>query len=202
MRTIFTLNPLIIHHKLNALSFDLCEINPFGEVLADETHFQKIDDYTVRFTFPEPDGLALYKLWTIGLFAPAFFEQGMFEEYNWGYLPEPGPWGLGAFQLVEGNVRLWLAPKDRVVLEAYENYWDRRYPKVKRIIFENILIGDRKEAMRLCRETEGEVDIVSDIRPLDTLKVAASFQREHLVTIPISNPIHTISLVQIRFSGF
>ncbi len=28
--------------------------------------------------------------------------------------------------------------------------------------------------MRLCRETEGAVDIVSFIRPLDTLKVAES----------------------------
>jgi peptide/nickel transport system substrate-binding protein len=71
-------------------------------------------------------------------------------------------------------VRAWVTSKDRVVLEAFEDYWDRRYPKVKRVVFENKLIGDRKEAMRLCRETEGEVDIVSDIRPLDTLKVAES----------------------------
>jgi ABC-type transport system substrate-binding protein len=42
------------------------------------------------------------------------------------------------------------------------------------VIFDNTLIGDRKEAMRLCRETEGMVDIVSHIRPLDTLKVAES----------------------------
>jgi peptide/nickel transport system substrate-binding protein len=61
-----------------------------------------------------------------------------------------------------------------VVLEAFEGYWDRRYPKVKRVIFDNTLIGDRKEAMRLCKETEGSVDIVSFIRPLDTLKVAMS----------------------------
>jgi len=60
------------------------------------------------------------------------------------------------------------------VLEAFEDYWDPRYPKVKRVIFENTLIGDRKEAMRLCREEEGSVDIVSYIRPLDTLKVAES----------------------------
>jgi peptide/nickel transport system substrate-binding protein len=60
------------------------------------------------------------------------------------------------------------------VLEAFEDYWDPRYPKVKRVIFDNTLIGGRKEAMRLCRETEGSVDIVSRIRPLDTLKVAMS----------------------------
>jgi len=60
------------------------------------------------------------------------------------------------------------------VLEAFENYWDRRYPKVERVIFDNSLIGNRKEAMRLCRDSEGAVDIVTHIRPLDTLKVAES----------------------------
>jgi len=60
------------------------------------------------------------------------------------------------------------------VLEAFEDYWDPCYPKVKRVILDNTLIGDRKEAMRLCRETEGSVDIVSMIRPLDKLKVAQS----------------------------
>jgi len=59
-------------------------------------------------------------------------------------------------------------------MEAYDRYWDPRYPKVEKLIFDNTLIGDRKGAMRLCRETEGEVDIVSFIRPLDTLKVAES----------------------------
>jgi len=60
------------------------------------------------------------------------------------------------------------------VLEAFEDYWDPRYPKVKRVIFENRFLGDRKEAMRLCREEEGTIDIVTRIRPLDTLKVAES----------------------------
>jgi hypothetical protein len=45
---------------------------------------------------------------------------------------------------------------------------------VKRVIFDNTLIGDREQAMRLCMEKEGAVDIVSHIRPLDTLKVAES----------------------------
>jgi peptide/nickel transport system substrate-binding protein len=60
------------------------------------------------------------------------------------------------------------------MLEAYEGYWDRRYPKVKTVIFDSTLLKDVEEATRLCRETEGAVDIVSFIRPLDTLKVAKS----------------------------
>jgi peptide/nickel transport system substrate-binding protein len=75
--------------------------------------------------------------------------------------------------LLEGGI----APgklSGRVVLEAYENYWDKRYPKVKTVIFDNTLLMDVEEAARLCRETEGAVDIVSFIRPLHTLKVATS----------------------------
>jgi len=143
------------------------------EVIPDETIFEIIDDYTVRFTFPGPDGLALTKLRGFVQIAPAFFARHKFEEMNWGYLPEAGPWGTGPFRLVEGSPR-FASPSERLVLEAYEDYWDRRYPKVERVIFDNKLIGNRKEAMRLCRETEGAVDIVSFIRPLDTLKVAMS----------------------------
>jgi len=139
----------------------------------DETVFEVIDEYTVRFTFPEPDGTAFVKFRWFTQFAPAFFAQHKFDEKNWGYLPEVGPWGTGPFRMVEGSL-LWGRPSDRVVLEAYERYWDPRYPKVKRVILDNTLIGDRKEAMRLCREEEGAVDIVSFIRPLDTLKVAES----------------------------
>lgn len=139
----------------------------------DETVFEIIDEYTVRFTFPKPDGLSFVKFQWFLQFAPAFFKDHEFDEYNWGYLSKPGPWGTGPFKFVEGSLRYGRSG-DRLVLEAFEDYWDRRYPKVKRGIFDNTLVGNRKEAMRLCRETEGAVDIVSQIRPLDTLKVAES----------------------------
>jgi ABC-type transport system substrate-binding protein len=85
----------------------------------------------------------------------------------------PGPWGTGPFRLVEGSLR-FAKPSGKIVLEAYEDYWDPRYPKVKKVIFDNILIGDREKAMRLCKEKKGLIDIVTRIRPLDTLKVSES----------------------------
>jgi peptide/nickel transport system substrate-binding protein len=142
-------------------------------VPSDETRFEIIDDYWVRFIFPEPDGLAFVKLLWFVQIAPAFFVEHKFEENNWGYFTEPGPWGAGPFKLVEGYMQ-FAKPSDRIVLEAYEAYWDVRYPKVEKVIFEHTLIRDRDEAMRLCMEEEGAVDIVSFIRPLDTLKVAES----------------------------
>jgi peptide/nickel transport system substrate-binding protein len=137
------------------------------------TAFKIVDEYTVRFTFPEPDGLALVRLLSFRQFAFAFFAGHKFGEQSWGNLSEPGPWGTGPFKFIEGSVVLGKL-SDRVVLEAYEGYWDRRYPKVKTVIFDNTLLKDREEAMRLCSETEGGVDILSFIRPLDTLKVAKS----------------------------
>jgi peptide/nickel transport system substrate-binding protein len=141
--------------------------------LPDETIFEIMDEYRVRFTFPEPDGLAFVKFLRFSLAAPAFFAQHQVAEKRWLYIPEPGPWGTGPFKMVEGGAAFG-KPSERVVLEANENYWDRNYPKVKKVIFDNTLIGDREKAMELCRESEGQVDIVSWIRPLDTLKVAES----------------------------
>jgi peptide/nickel transport system substrate-binding protein len=141
--------------------------------ISDETEFEIIDDFVVRFTFPEPEGLIFVKFGWFFMAAPAFLKQHQVAEKNWLYLPEPGPWGTGPFVLREGAVP-YGKPSDRIVLEAYGKYWDPQYPKVRKVIFDNTLIGERQEAMRLCSETEGLVDIVSHIKPLETLKIALS----------------------------
>jgi peptide/nickel transport system substrate-binding protein len=143
------------------------------QVLPEGTVFEIIDDDSVRFILPEPNNLAYVQFEWFFQIAPAFFKEHEFPENNWAFFPEPGPWGTGPFQLVEGNLAFG-KPSEQIVLDAYEEYWDPQYPKVRRVIFNNKLIGDREEAMRLCRETKGNVDIVSHIRPLDTLKVAES----------------------------
>jgi ABC-type transport system substrate-binding protein len=62
---------------------------------------------------------------------------------------------------------------DQLVLEANMDYWDRdRLPRLKRIIFDNTL--DQKEAVELVKSGEGRVDLVSELSPLDTLRVAQS----------------------------
>lgn len=139
----------------------------------DETKFQIIDDFTVRFSLPEPDALAYLKFWLFDIFAPSFFSRHTFREFNWSQLEEPGPWGAGPFRLVEGSA-LYTKGIERIVLEAFEDYWDPRFPRIKRVIFENQFLKNRREAMSLCRDTEGAVDIISRIRPLDTLRVAKS----------------------------
>jgi peptide/nickel transport system substrate-binding protein len=62
---------------------------------------------------------------------------------------------------------------DRVVLEANTEYWDTsQFPRVQRIVFDNTL--EQKEALELVQTTEGRVDLVSELRPLETLRVAES----------------------------
>jgi peptide/nickel transport system substrate-binding protein len=60
-----------------------------------------------------------------------------------------------------------------VVLEANLDYWDKtRFPKLKRIVFDNTL--NQEEALELVKNGEGQVDLVTELRPLDTLRVAQS----------------------------
>jgi peptide/nickel transport system substrate-binding protein len=141
--------------------------------LPDETEFEVIDNYMVRFTLPAPDALALVKFGWFFQIAPAFFEKHSVPEKSWVYLPEAGPWGTGPFEFVEGSQPYGI-PSDRLVLKAYEDYWDPHYPKVRKVIFDNTFLADRKKAVTLCGDSEGQVDIVSYIRPLDTLKIAES----------------------------
>jgi peptide/nickel transport system substrate-binding protein len=53
------------------------------------------------------------------------------------------------------------------------DYWDpTRFPRLQRIVFDNTL--DHKKAVELVKTSEGQVDVVTELRPLDTLPVAQS----------------------------
>ena len=62
---------------------------------------------------------------------------------------------------------------DRVVLEANPAYWDAtRLPRLQRIIFDNTLA--QHDAVELVKTGEGRVDLVRELSPLETLRVAES----------------------------
>src|SRR4029453_273994 len=83
-----------------------------------------------------------------------------------------GPWGTGPYKLVDG-FSLPDKRSDQVVLEANTTYWEpQRFPQLHRIIFDNTL--GEKDAVELVKSTEGRVDLVTGLRPLDTLRVAQS----------------------------
>jgi ABC-type transport system substrate-binding protein len=58
-------------------------------------------------------------------------------------------------------------------LEANLEYWDAsRFPRLQRIIFDNTL--GQKEAVEQVKTAEGRIDLVTDLSPLETLRVAES----------------------------
>jgi peptide/nickel transport system substrate-binding protein len=62
---------------------------------------------------------------------------------------------------------------DRVVLEANMDYWDHsRFPRLQRIVFDNTL--SQKDAVELVKTGDGRVDLVTELSPLETLRVAES----------------------------
>ena len=65
------------------------------------------------------------------------------------------------------------ARSEQIVLEANTDYWDRdRLPRLKRIVFDNTI--GQQDAIELVKTTEGRVDVVNGLRPLETLQVAQS----------------------------
>jgi peptide/nickel transport system substrate-binding protein len=104
----------------------------------------------------------------------------------------PGPWGSGPFTLAEGYSSLeveiglisadpfacvWLptaTPRsDRVVLEANPDHWNaERGPRLERVVFRNDI--SPAEALDLVCDTEGEVDIVTEVSPADARRVEGS----------------------------
>src|SRR4030095_15507825 len=83
-----------------------------------------------------------------------------------------GPWGTGPYKLVEG-FSLPDKRTDQVILEANLEYWDKtRLPRLKRIVFDNTL--GQHDAVELVKTGEGRVDLVTELSPLETLRVAQS----------------------------
>ena len=146
-----------------------------------------IDPYTVRFHFPEPDGAALVKLSALHIANQQFHTERGWGEKQWGMLNRPGPWGTGPYQIVEG-FSTFEKRSDRIVLEAHPHYWDAsRLSRLHRIVFDNAL--SHKDALELVKNSEGLIDMVSEVRPVETLSVAQSpfaqvvTQRGTLVTV-------------------
>ncbi len=71
----------------------------------------------------------------------------------------------------------WITTKEErtpyVVLDANSRYWDKdRGPRLNRVIFRNDL--SKEDALELCLSTEGKVDIVTQVSPMDASRVCNS----------------------------
>jgi ABC-type transport system substrate-binding protein len=83
-----------------------------------------------------------------------------------------GPWGTGPYKLVHGFARPE-GSSPLIVLEANTQHWNpKRFPRFKRIVYDNTLA--QKDALELVKSREGRVDLVTEVIPRETLRVAES----------------------------
>lgn len=132
------------------------------------------DEYTVRFTFPEPDGLALLKIQWFSQLAPESFTKSAWAPGFWGMFTHPGPWGTGPFILSEGYASSPGQQSDRITLTASEQYWNKSQPRVKKIVFLTSE-QDKRDALASVLYKEGVVDFL-EVGPTAGFK---TLQSEH-----------------------
>lgn len=74
-----------------------------------------------------------------------------------------------------------LPRSDRVVLEANTDHWNtERGPRLEKVVFRNDI--DPADALEKVCNTEGEIDIVTEVSPADARKVEES-EHAHLVAV-------------------
>lgn len=117
---------------------------------------RKVDEYTVEVVLEEPNSMMLLQMnehW--GILSKEYHEE-VGEE---GYLANPV--GTGPFSFVEWN------RGDRIVLEAYEDYWDDDYPMVDRVVFRPI----PEPATRIAALRNDDIDIISRVSPEQAVSI-------------------------------
>ena len=120
--------------------------NAYAYIHESADSVEVIDQYTVRITTPEPDPLFL----VIPARDWAMIPTEYFNEVGLAGIEEH-PIGTGPFKFVE-----W-ATGDRIVLEAFEDYWDEGFPKVASVVFRPI----PESSTRLAAVQTGEIHIAN-----------------------------------------
>jgi len=132
---------------------------------------QVVDHYSVRMILDQPDALLMNRIlwagpisgWVIG--APRYMERVGWDEFL------RRPVGTGPY-MAEGEVKDYRKVAEGEVyatLVANPDYWKKGHPKIRKITF---AYYSPKEALRAI--IEGRVDLVTNMIPKDTLKVAVS----------------------------
>ncbi|MCA9996923.1 MAG: ABC transporter substrate-binding protein [Anaerolineales bacterium] len=119
--------------------------NAYAYVYEEADSVTVVDDYTVKITTPEPDPLFLRSLAAWGVYPTDYYNEVGFEGF------EAHPISAGPFKFVE-----WVKG-DKIVLEAFEDYWEEGLPKVARLVFRPI----PESATRLAAVQTGEIHIAT-----------------------------------------
>jgi peptide/nickel transport system substrate-binding protein len=104
---------------------------------------EAVDDMTVRMELPKPSALFPLELATWAIIPSEYYAEVGVKGL------ERHPIGTGPFRFVSWD------RGDRIVLEAFDDYWQEGFPKVERLIFRPI----PESSTRLAAVQTGEVDI-------------------------------------------
>lgn len=108
--------------------------------------YEKLDDYTIKLTFEEPNINELYKMMDFGsaIFAPeCFAPDGNFDGFAIG---------TGPFKIVENNLNKY------VVVERNEDYYGG-VPEIKRFVVKNIPSPEARYSALRSEEIYGVMDL-------------------------------------------
>jgi peptide/nickel transport system substrate-binding protein len=106
---------------------------------------EAIDEHTVKMTTEEPDPLFLRRLNGQGIIPSDYYEKVGRDGL------EEHPIGTGPFKFVE-----WVKG-ERIVMEAFEDYWEEGLPKLAKVTFRPI----PEEATRIAAVQTGEIHIAN-----------------------------------------
>lgn len=122
------------------------------------TEINAVDEHSVEFLLEEPDALFPNSLavTSFAISSPKAIEAGTNNDH---------PVGTGAFEFVNWK------PNDSITLKKNENYWKDGYPKLDQIVFK--VITD--PSARVTALSTGEVDLVSDLNPVDIGQIEDDF---------------------------
>ncbi|MCA1735333.1 MAG: ABC transporter substrate-binding protein [Actinobacteria bacterium] len=144
------------------------EANVYGYIYAAATSVEALDAQTVEVTLGEPDALFERKLADWAILPASQFEEGGLAAI------EENPIGTGPFKFVSWN------RGDRIVLEAFEDYWEEGLPLLAGVTFRPI----PDSSTRLAAIQTGEVHIAQRFNSEEaaTLEQASGVE---LVTYPV-----------------
>jgi peptide/nickel transport system substrate-binding protein len=134
-----------------------------------------VDDHTVRLHTHDPDPLLAMRLtsWATWILPKAYYEEVGMDGF------EREPIGTGPYRMVEH------VPGDRLVLEAFEDYWGG-LPPAARVSFQVI----PEVSTRVAALVSGEVDIITNVPP-DQVPTIENASGANISSVPLAN-VHVL----------
>jgi peptide/nickel transport system substrate-binding protein len=128
-----------------------------------------VDDLTVKLITEEPNPLLLRRLSSQQLIIPAdYYKEVGFDGF------EEHPIGTGPFKFAE-----WVKG-ERIVMEAFEDYWEEGLPKLARVVFRPV----PEEATRIAAVQTNEIHIANRL-PAEEAERLLGAQGVQIVRYPV-----------------